>query len=107
MMSTMMTMAAYLMKVAATIQPPPDLPGGGSLVSSSNSSKSLLLRPMLPLNPLAESPCPIINQQTPQFHHRLYGSTLHLNRQAVATSKSSSTLRGKVHKRVRGLQPEH
>jgi hypothetical protein len=46
-----MTMAAYLMKVAATIQPPPDLPGGGSLVSSSNSSKSLLLRPMLPLNP--------------------------------------------------------
>src|SRR5829696_2882997 len=43
--STTMTMAAYLMNVAATSEPPPELRGAGSLVSS-NSSKSLL-RPML------------------------------------------------------------
>src|SRR5215212_8664340 len=48
MMSTIITMAAYLMNVAATIQPPPLL-GDGSLVSSSNSSNSLLLRPILVL----------------------------------------------------------
>src|SRR5829696_3599296 len=40
-----MTMAAYLMNVAATSEPPPELRDAGSLVSS-NSSKSLL-RPML------------------------------------------------------------
>ena len=45
-MSTTMIMAAYLMKVAATIQPPPEPLGAGSLVSSSNSSKPLRLRPM-------------------------------------------------------------
>src|SRR5215217_3210768 len=38
-------MAAYLMKVAATIAPPPELRGTGSLVSSSRSSNPLL-RPM-------------------------------------------------------------
>src|SRR5215210_5896706 len=42
MMSTTMTSAAYLMNVAATIQPPPVLLTGGSRVSSSNSSKPLL-----------------------------------------------------------------
>src|SRR5215210_2677336 len=41
MMSTTMTSAAYLMNVAATIQPPPLLLRG-SRVSSSNSSKPLL-----------------------------------------------------------------
>src|SRR5919202_1692733 len=62
-MSTIITKAAYLMKVAATTQPPPD-PVDGSLASS----KSLLLRLIPALLGLTASPDFIAPHTTGLYH---------------------------------------